>query len=286
MTNDQVFVREFKEMMSTRHAISAERGQIGLSQIPVPNNDALTKSRPVVYIKGIKEPFFSRLNKSQAMLTNKTTLNKRQVLSDGSFRKDDNNQYVVDKIKVPNSAVALASPISIGLKRQYKDSSGVVQTYIQSKSFRYIDYIDRKSGRVYIYVIPKTFVYRMAQVALIVTMAKRSKYYGAVKIALQNGTFCHLSIIPYSGREMPDAHLISVKATLNFTNEITHLLQVWQHHAVIFDLSLTTLEISVNGLTNIAYIELEPTLSVDDYEPVSGISLAEERVDTDLDATT
>lgn len=284
---DQLFKREFKEMMDARRAHITG---FSLSSVPLPNFESFTKQEPtplylghlnrrIAMVKGVSEVFFDRLNKTEVELVGRTKLFKRQALSDGSFRKDDKGNYVVDEITVPNKSVAVLSPISIGLKRFKEDARGNKVQHKPAEGYRYVDYVETKEGRKYIYIIPKEHVFRVSMVALMITHNRHRNFYHGVRVALQNGHYVYVYTAPYTYRENQGARIIGVKASTNLDAEVTHLLTHWQANKIMFPIKDTSFQDQVGGISNIGFQEMEGTLVVDDFVRYS-VSLAEEGKDT------
>lgn len=272
-TNDMVFAKEFREMMYGRRSMTSG---FKVTDLPLPALDTLHRGVPkrkLALIKGIPEPFFDRLNGSEVELVGRTTLKKRQVLSDGTFRKDENGNYVTEPVTVSQDCVAVLSPISIGLRR-YVDG----REHKVSKGYKYVDYVDLPSGRRYIYIVPRAYVYRLNLCALILTPNRRRVFFKGCKLALQNGHYIYLYVIPYTYRENMDAVVVGVKSIPDFDKEVMTILTYWTQVGVIFPLRLTALEGNVRGLVNLGIEDLEGTVVVDDFQRY-GVSMAEELQD-------
>ena len=116
-TNDSLFHKEFRDMMNGRKSMSIS---FDISKLPLPKIPTMSIGVPkkrVALVRGIKEPFFDRLNGEEVQLVGRTTLKKRQVLSDGSFRKNPDGSFFVIDVPVKHGSVAIVSSRSIGLKR-------------------------------------------------------------------------------------------------------------------------------------------------------------------------
>lgn len=270
-TNDTIFAREFRAMMNGRRSLSQG---YKLADLPIPPIDTMTKGAPkgrLALIKGVKEMFFERLNGKEVQLVGRTSLQKRQVLSDGTFRRDSNGAYVYDQVPVPHGSVAVLSNLSIGLRRvvdgrEHKPTVG----------FKYVDFVETPNGRRYIYIIPKNYVYRLELCALVLTPNRRRIYYKGCKLALQNGHYVYLYVIPYTYRDNADVRILGVKSTFDFDREVSTILKYWAEVGVIFHPSLTALEGQVNGETNLGIVDLEGTVVADDYRRYD-LSMAEEK---------
>lgn len=285
VTYDSIFNREFKEMMNSR---KARVTGFALGSIPLPDFKSVTpskstfysgaKTRKVALVKGVSEPFFERLENTEVELVGRTKLFKRQVLSDGSFRKDANNNYVADEVTVPQSSIAVLSPISIGLKRFKEDKRGNQVEHKPSEGYKYIDYVETKEGRKYIYVLPRQRVFRLSLVALMITHNRHRNFYHCTRIALQNGHYIYLYTAPYTYRENMGAHVIGLKASTNFDKEVKLLLDFWQEKKIMFPIQDTALKEQINGVTNIGFQEMEGTLTIEDFKRYDK-SLADESRD-------
>lgn len=279
-TMDNIFSREFKEMMNTRKGMA--KG-LNIQNIPIPpyTSQAMSKGLPKyksAKVKKIAEPYFDRLNNTEAFILSRMQLKKRQVLSNGTFRKDKEGKYVTDDVSVPNGSVAILSPISIGLKNYTLDKRGKKVKHVPSQGFKYVDFVNYNNQRHYIYIVPKDYVYRLNVCALVLTPNKRRNFYKGYKLALQNGTYAYLYVIPYTYRDQVDLKILGVKATFEFTQEINQTMTFWMQKGVLFNLALTNLENNVNGKTNLGYEELEGTIITEDYVQTN-ISLKDEKAD-------
>lgn len=274
-TYDSLFYKEFRDMMNGRRSLAHN---YRLVDLPLPELEGMTIGEPkgkMALVKGIKEPFFDRLNGQEVQLVGRTQLQKRQVLSDGSFRTDKDGNFVTTQVPVPHDNVAILSSVSIGLKR-FIEVDGVKREHKVTEGYRYVDYVEGKQGRRYIYIVPKQFVYRLSLCALILTPNKRRVFFKGCKLALQNGNYVYLYVVPYTYRDNIDIRVLGVKSSYNFDTEVTQIIQYWMHIGVIFNLNLTALEGQVYGQTNLGILDLEGTIVSEDYQRL-GVSMAEEK---------
>lgn len=264
-TADQVFAKEFKDMMNGRRSIT---GYFNITDIPVPSIPSLLTNLgkgEVCLVKGIKEPFFDKLNNSEVQLVTTPTLMKRQVLSDGSFRVDRNGDYVLIQVPVKQGFVPIHSNKSIGLKNRIV-VNGVERKHTLSEGYKYVDFFELNGEKRYIYIVPKENVYPMNLCALVITPNTHRNFYKGCKLALQNGHYLYLYVIPYkAGRETRGYRVLGVKPSPNFDIEVKKLLEYWMRIGVIFDLNLTALENQVGGENNVGIMDLIGTLGPEDY---------------------
>lgn len=262
---DRVFVREFRDMMNVRRSIvlSMEHG-FSLSDIPVPVLNCShmgVPKRPLALVKGVKEKFFERLNGREVYLVGKTMLKKRQVLSDGTFRRDSNGNFVYMHVPVNKDCVAVLSDLSIGLRGYVNGKKHVV-----SEGFKYVDFLEKNGKRWYIYILPKKYVYRLNLCALMLSFNKRRNYYVGYRFALQNGHYVYLYVVPFRYRENAAGRVLCVKSSFDFSQEIECLVRYWVECGVIFNLDLTKIEDTSLGIgENIGYEYIPGTLCEDDF---------------------
>lgn len=289
--SDYVFYREFVEMMNGRRACMQQGFKY--VDLPLPELSTMINGAPKrrqVFISNkennkITERFYEALNGTQAELVGKTTLLKRQFLSDGSFRKDANGNYVYSQIPVKHECVAILSPVNIGLKRFEFDKKGRKKDIKIDELYRYVDFVEGKDKkRRYIYIIPKKHVYNLNMTALIITPNKHRNFYKGSKIALQNGNYIYLYIIPYKYSNNLSYRVLGVKPSVNFDNEVKQILTSWMGMGVMFNLNTTMLNNPVKGIANLGMQDLEPTLDIGEYELFDeNTTLADEKVDKELE---
>lgn len=276
-TNDEIFYKEFRDMMNSRKASGRSFNLVDVPLLEFKGMTTGTPKRHFALVRSIKEKFFERLNTTEVQLVGRTTLRKRQVMSNGEFRKDAEGRYEYVQITVPNTSVAILSRLSIGLKRFYEEDGRKIEHKV-SKGFRYVDYTTIGGERHYIYIVPKEYVYRLNMCALVLTPNKRRTYYQGCKLALQDGTYLYLYVVPHKYRDSTDARELGVKSTCNFSVEMNEIVKYWMSLGVIFDLRVTSLEGQVNGISNVGFTMLEGTMVSEDYKRY-GVSLKDEKED-------
>lgn len=278
-TSDRLFYKEFKDMMNGRKTVSGTSGNFSFMKIPLPECKNMLKTQPkshLALVKGIKDSYFDKLNNTEVGLVKGSTLYKRKVLSDGSFWLDDNGKYETEEISLKSNTIGIVSSIPIGLKR-FKEIDGVKHEVKVSDGFKYVDYIENKETheRKYIYIVPKEYVYKLNLCALILTPNKHRVFFKGCRIALQNGNYMYMYVIPFTVRNAERGYrVLGVKSTFIFDKEVKSILKYWQELNILFNLGLTRLENNVNGITNLGIMDIEGTCSSDDFTRYSG-SLAD-----------
>jgi len=229
---DRVFKKEFREMVRFRN-LHAQK--IKLSDIPMLDKEIKEDMSKLVYIKGIDCNYFKELNKKYGFYIKKREMQKRQLLSDGSFRLDEKGNYVYDIIKVPNDSVIIASPTNIKLRYGFKE-----------EGFGYIDYVEREGKRYYYYIIPRKYVFRVNVLALIVSNTRRKVFYKGCKVVCQDGVERYVYIIPYKNVHRADTKILryfvggrSLEDALGY---MYMYIKFFEHTNMIFNIDLSFLE--------------------------------------------
>lgn len=280
-TPDKLFCTEFRQMMNERNMHLKSDPRFHLVELPMPDLGKMFSvniGRSLGKIVGVKEPYFSKLNGSMVTILKRGTYRKRQVDSFGKFIKDSKGNLVYTQVPVPRESVAVLSSVSIGLKNSVVEH-GVKKKYQPSKGFKYVDYIVRDGKKSFIYIIPREMVYRLNTCALALSQNSMRNYYKGYKLALQNGSYVYMYVIPtYKYRSQSNYRVLGVKAGIDFSQEVITILNLWQSLGVIFDLEKT----SVGGGLNLGIITLEGTLYAEDYKPLGNSMKVEKDEDEDL----
>ena len=270
-THEELFIKEFTEYTRMGRATN----HFTLDMLPIPDSiKSNWLKKDVAIVKGVTEKYFDNLNDREVFLVGRTTLKKRQVLSSGEFRKDSEGNDVVDHIAVPRECVAIASNCSIGLRR-YTMEGDVKREHKVSQGYRYVDYMETKNGRLYIYIIPKEYVYRANMCALYLSMNRRRNFYRGYKVSLTNGHSVYVYVAPVTSN-MGDCSIIAMKSSINFDKELHTLFQVYLVGGFMFDPKLTSIEKPHNNSRNLSFIEYPQTLMSDEYASTT-VSMAKEK---------
>lgn len=282
-TNDGIFRTEFLNMMNGRRSMNVP---ILLKDLPLPRVELPQLGQPrghYVYIEGVEEKFFDSLNKTVATLEGRKTLKKPIILSDGTVKRGQDGKPEYEDITVPNTHVALSSSKSIKLRR-YVEVDGKKVEHLPSNGYKYVSFREKGGKRSYIYIVPKSCVYRLNVCALVLTSTPRRRFYEGYKIALQNGTYMYMYVLPFKYRQIEDILVLKIKPSISFIKEQETVLNILHQKNFIFSKGATELETQLNGVTNLGFIKLAPTI-IDDFEAIS-TRLDVNVADTDLDSYT
>lgn len=225
-----------------------------LKDVPAPSYKVCKAN--LVLLRGIKEQYYSLLNNSESMLWTRPDLKKRKFNSNGEFLRDANGSVLSEDIPLPHGCVAVISSIKINVPLSYKPTD----------AFQYVDYIssDKTKSVMYIYIVPKTYCYKLNQTALVLSSKSLRSYYDGIKLYLQNGHPVYMCVVPYNpvGAEK-SYRVLATKTSLDFKSEVNEVLALWEKSGVIFPRCLTSLSEPVKGVENCGYQLLNPVL--DEY---------------------
>ncbi len=285
-TIEKVFEREFKSMMKERQHVNMG---FSVNDIPVPTLDLITledyvANGTLAYVKGISEKFFDKLNTVQDSESSNEeneasrmvevikgrSFNKRQgvVDDDGSisFRKDyRTGELVTKEVSVAKDFVAVYSPRNIHLKN--KEGSKNVRI---RDGFGYIDYADTKKGRKYMYTLPTSNIYPVDLCALVISLNKHRTFYQGYKLALTNGYYVYVYVIPYKYKDNPGYKTLGMKASDDFEYELDVLFHHWVENSILQDLDLTEIQTEYGEPINLGCSEELCTFEPEPYARTHG----------------
>ena len=281
-TCEEIFYSEFVAMM---HQRKADRGVCALYDIPVPKcwNDIVIPTLDSVMIRGISEPYFERLNDTEAFLWAKPNLVKRKFDSNGNFimRKDDSSKYELEDVTLPHLCAAVLSDKKIEVPYSVTDRHGRKTLYKPAEGYAFVDVVNKKVNKTktlmkYVYIIPKQNCFKENNVALILTFNKMRSYYAGYMASLTNGQYVYLYVVPY--KPVTDRNkgyrVLKTKTTdVDFEDDISQLTDFWVKTGVMFNPTDCEMLEGVKGLSNLAYSALPPTLdeytSYDEYRSMA-----------------
>lgn len=258
---DEVFTEEFNKMARERRG----HGKLYIEKVPLPEFSGLFKnfySSEIYIVKGIKEPFFEKLNGFPVQILKTPNIEARTVLSDGSFKREPNGNYEYKKVEIESGFVPITTPRVIKYQRSTIVNGVEKETKVR-KGYRYVDYYDFNGERRYIYLVPKNCLNEVDLNVLVITVSEPKKYSRCIKVVLQSGHTIYIGVMPYSEfKGKQKFRLIGAKHSANFDKEIKELFLHWEKEGILFDRRLTELENPVtlfeDGPTNLAYKELPP----------------------------
>lgn len=218
-------------------------------------------------VKGIEDEYYGNLNKTIVKKLPKGYEAKRRVIDKvhSTFKRNEDGSYVYEEYKVPSGSVVVLSDkgIKLSYSRFIKDIEG----------YGYIDFVIQKGGKVYyMYVLPKSKLYKVHQTALAISVKNMKNFNGMGIVSWNSGTlFIH--IIPYN----PNSSYIGSKIlktgySLNYKKEIDTIVRYWEQVGI-------TPKIELCGLQNGENICLKSTVvGYDSYNPVEQIPISDKEI--------
>ena len=198
---DDIFYDEFRVMMRQLKVQSGPKSVVPLldaqgnvirDDFPIPQEflkDTHILKTHLVAINNIEDEYYSKLNGTTGLYYSKMYVTQRKFDSKGEYIKDEQGNYIVEHITVPNDCIAIFSEKAIGVPLKYKP---------QEEGLAYVDKAPMQVGNVkkdlLLYIIPKRFCYYVNQTALVVTTTKfgenseKGRFYTGREIAMSNGT--------------------------------------------------------------------------------------------------
>lgn len=259
-TLDEIFKKEFNQ---SRSGLSSQ-GNIYDLKLPkgsLPSKDFYT-------VKNVDEEYYDKLNDCNVMLLPKGyPLTRRLLNSDGQFRVKKDGSFFTITVKLPKDSVAVLYNKPLGLPYNYQT---------KSVGYDYVDYIDLKdaegnlTGRRYIYILPKSVLYKVNFNALAIS-TKKMKSYSGMSIKTWGYGVLHLCVIPYKPNlTYTSTQILFAKGGLDFSAEIHSVLST----LVKLNVVSNPLDYVLDTGENVAVTMLDPSYNVMEYEAVSLTPLA------------
>jgi hypothetical protein len=260
---ESVFIREFKNSI-------VNIGAKDIYSVPLPDScKGWNISGSELYaIKGIEDEYFGKLNISLVKRIPKGTEAKRRVIDKAkrTFKRDSDGNFIYEDAKIPNGCIVIESDRSIGLPYGYKCKEGC----------DYIDFIKDKEGTIlYLYAIPKKFLYKVNQTALALSVKNMKNYSGMGYVTWNMGKI-FLHIIPYNpNSQYVGTKILKTGTKTKYDAEINEIVGYWQKVGLIPNIALSGLSTGENLVmipTQVGYIDYSPVgeLSIGDVEVYTG----------------
>lgn len=238
-------------------------------EIPLPDSSKTWEvSGTEMYgVDGVVNESFSCLNKTFVKRLPKGLEAKRRSINKATrdFLRDSDGNYVYESYVVPNGSVVVLSETKISLS---------YDKYLRAiDGYGYIDFTVTKKGIEYMYVLPKSVLYKINQTALVLSVKDMKNYNGMGYNSWESGkVFLH--IIPYNpNSSYTGSKILKTGVTLNYSKEVEEIVNFWQK--------------SVNFIPNILLCQLEDgsnfvlqptTVGYNEYNPIELISLGEKEL--------
>lgn len=255
---EELFIKEFKSNVKTI-------GSKDIYSISLPESvKSWEISGTELYaVKDIDDEYYGKLNKSIVKrLPNGMEVKRREIdKATRSFAKDADGNFIYSKVTIPSGSIVVISEKSIGLPFKYK-----------KEGYGYVDFVQKGEVIEYLYILPKTVLYKVNQTALAISVKNMKNFKGMGYLTWKHGViFIH--VIPYNPKaQYVGSKILKTGVTLNYSAEISEIVCHWIQQDVVPDLSLCNLMLGEN-------IALKPTIvGYVEYEPVEILSLGDKEL--------
>ena len=256
-TLEEMFVKEFNQMMNQRRANTP---LFDVFKLDLPQGvEGEINKRDMVLIHGITEEYYKGLNDTEAILWSDGKLVRRKFDYQGKFIKKD-GRYETQEVTLPHECVAVISDENIAVPVKFKSK----------EAFEYVDCIQKQNPDgtktiKRVYIVPRTYCYKLAQTALVMSLTKLRSYYFGGSYSLQNGYTLYMYVIPYRPRATVarNYRVISTKTDIDYSEEINKIIGYWNSRGYLFNANDCALFEGIRGRENMAYENFPPT--VDTY---------------------
>ena len=191
--------------------------------------------------------------------------------------KDKNGNQIYIDVPCPHTCYGIATEININVPAKYK---------VSGENFEFVDYQERTNNdgskeRKYIYLIPKKYLYKINQTALVFSWRKLPKTYSGVALSLTNGSILYIHILPYRvGIKPANYRIVHCKTTDDYTDELQKLRDYWLKIGFIFDPNQCELMEPYKDRDNMAYQRLDGSMDI--YEKFDSTQSLDKETEIDV----
>lgn len=271
---DEIFYKEFIAMMAQR---KGESGVLNLEDIPLPDGlNFFVEHREKAIVSGINDQYYGKLNNEVTLLWGTKALNRRKFDNKGTFLTDKDGKYILEPVPCPQECSAIISDRTIGVPYKYKCE----------EPFQYVDMVQRKNsdGSIqtkYVYIVPRKYLFKVNQTALVFSWTKLRVFYSGVALSLTNGHVLFVYIIPYKPTNvMHNYRVIHCKTSSDYSEELSALRDFWVRTKYMFNPNDCQILDIVKGRENMAYLPIDGVLDMYEmFDPSKSMSDTEEQVE-------
>ena len=275
---DDMFIQEFKSMMNQRKTVTGSisvhpyKDSLGktIDIFPIPEKIIKTQNiikTHLVYIQGIQDEYYSKLNGLTCMLWTKAKLSRKLIDYKGNFILNEDGTVKIEDVTVPMNCCAVIAEIPIGVTTEYEKSNKC--------DCKYVDKIEREilgvKRTLFVYIIPKQYCYMVNQSALILTLSKfgensiKGRFYTGIEIAFTNGYYGYLYVIPYNPIRQAGYRIIATGTHPKPLSKVAaELYRFWTERGLVFYDSFCATPNSEKGIDNPAKRDIRG--NIEEYE--------------------
>ena len=276
---DDIFYDEFRVMMRQLKVqcgpksivpIVDANGKVIKDDFPIPEEflqDTHIIKTHLVAINNITEDYYSALNGTTGLYYSKMNVTQRKFDYKGEYIKDENGDYVVEHVSVPNDCIAVFSEKPIGVPYKYKPKEA---------GFAYVDKAPMQVGNVkqdlLLYIIPRKYCYYVNQTALVFTTTKfgenseKGRFYSGREIAMTNGTTLFMYVIPYKPFKKYGYRVVATSTHPNNLMDLANkIYKYWVEKGLAFNPLMCDVSGGTKGVENMARRDIQGNISVYTY---------------------
>lgn len=258
---ESIFVREFRTAVK-------DIGYKDIFKIPLPEEAKswYVSGTELYLVKDIENADFSDLNGCMVKRLPKNVVAKQRVIDKAtkSFKKNEDGSFVYSDYVIPTGSIVVASNKNLSIPLKYWNKA--------EEGYGYIDFVENSGRILYMYVLPKSALYRLHQTALVLSVKDMKNYAGMGYRTWSDGKI-FLHVVPYN----PNSKYIASKVLktackLNYSKEIKTIVDYWENVGLIPKINLCSLEDGSN-------LVLKPTtVGYDEYEKVDMLPLSDKEI--------
>ena len=246
-----------------------DTGYKDIFKIPLPEECSrwYVSGTELYMVKGVNNPDFQDLEGVLVKKLPKNMVAKQRVIDKATkqFKKNEDGSFVYKDYTIPTGSMVVISNKNMSIPLRYWNQA--------EDGYGYVDFVQSKGeGVLYMYVLPKSVLYKVHQTALVLSVKDMKNYSGMGYKTWRDGKI-FLHVIPYN----PNSKYIASKVlktacTLNFSNEIRTIVDFWEKVGLIPKINLCGLEDSSN-------LVLKPTtVGYNEYERMDMLPLSDKEI--------
>ena len=257
---ETLFVRELRDSVVVN-------GAKDIYKIPLPQECAgwNVSGCQMYAVRGCEEEDFKQLEGFLVKALPRGVVAKQRVIDPSTRKfKVEDGKYAYKNYPIQSGSIAVISKRKLVLP--YKWWQGT------ENGFGYIDYKMSKSGMEYLYVLPKSILYRVHQTALVLSVKNMKNFAGMGYTTWNNGKI-FLHVVPYNpNASYVGSRVLATGCTLDYSEKITKIVDFWQVVGLVPEIRLCQL---MDG-TNLCLSET--IVGYDDYQRLDDLPLNEKEV--------
>ena len=258
-SNDRLFADEFMQMMKSLKGLNPNSE---LRNIPLPKElieEFVITNYDKAIVVGIEDEYYSKLNETEVFLARADQkFTRRKFDYKGKFMKDKSGEIIREEVSKPAGCLGVFSEVNVNVPLKYKN---------KEEHFEFVDFFDTDKDRKFLYFIPKQYLYKEKQTALVISWRKLPNFYFGVELSMTTGDFINVFVIDYKPNKLRrDYRVLHCKTDVNYDEELQKLFNYWISIGMIFNPSSCELmeEYTKRGKTrnNMAVYQYDGTMDV------------------------